>query len=161
MEYKITTGGHIQIIDSDQAIWIAPNQDVPEKYKSQIESDPLYSEYRTQENIDAYEQVIAQINPREEEQLEAWRRSASLSRRRFKIGEATYKHNGTPLVELIEALLAGLPEPDKTIAGIAYRETAQFDRLDPFIVQFSQALGMTDEEVDGFFQYCLDEGWNA
>ena len=95
-----------------------------------------------------------------EYEVEKWRKSASLSRRRFKIGEALYTHNGSPLVELIEALLAGLPEPDKTIAGIAYRESAQFDRLDPFIVQFSQALGMSEEETDEFFRYCHNEEWN-
>jgi hypothetical protein len=88
-----------------------------------------------------------------------WRQTASLSRRRFKIGEALYEVNGTPLVELIEALLAGLPEPHKTVASIAYAESGQFDRLDPFVLQFSQALGMSDEQTDAFFQYCLDEAW--
>ena len=96
-----------------------------------------------------------------EYEVEKWRSTASLSRRRFKIGEALYQVNGTPLVELIEALLVGLPEPDKTIAGIAYRESAQFDRIDPFIVQFSQALGMSEEQVDDFFQFCLEEAWNV
>ena len=89
-----------------------------------------------------------------------WRKSASLSRRRFKIGEALYTHNGTPLVELIEALLAGLPEPQKTVATIAYNESGRFDRLDQFVVDFSQALGMSEEQVDEFFRFCIDEEWN-
>ena len=109
-----------------------------------------------QADIDA---EIARLESPEYE-VEKWRETASLSRRRFKIGEALYQVNGTPLVELIEALLAGLPEPDKTIAGIAYRESAQFDRLDPFILQFSQALGMSEEQTDEFFRFCLEEQWN-
>ena len=92
--------------------------------------------------------------------IEQWRKSASLSRRRFKIGEALYQVNGTPLVELIEALLAGLPEPTKTVATIAYNESGSFDRLDPFILQFSQALGMSEEETDDFFKFCMNEEWN-
>ncbi len=88
-----------------------------------------------------------------------WRKSASLSRRQFKVGEALYEVNGTPLVEQIEALLAGLPEPDKTIANISYNESNTFDRLDSFVVQFGQALGMTDEEVDDFFEWAEEEKW--
>ena len=97
----------------------------------------------------------------ESELLEQWRKSASLSRRRFKIGEALYQVNGAPLVELIEALLAGLPEPQKTVATISYEHTGNFDRLDPFILQFSQALGMSEEETDEFFQFCLEEAWSV
>jgi hypothetical protein len=95
----------------------------------------------------------------EEVELAQWRQSATLSRRRFKIGEAVYKVNGTPLVELIEALLVGLPEPQKTIASISYNESNSFDRLDAFVVQFGQALEMSEEEVDDFFQFCINEGW--
>ena len=96
-----------------------------------------------------------------EYEVEKWRSTATLSRRRFKIGEALYQVNGTPLVELIEALLAGLPEPQKTVATISYEHTGNFDRLDPFILQFSQALGMSEEQVDDFFQFCLEEAWNV
>jgi len=95
----------------------------------------------------------------EEVELAQWRQSATLSRRRFKIGEAVYKVNGTPLVELIEALLVGLPEPQKTIASISYNESNSFDRLDAFVVQFGQALEMSEEEVDDFFKFCINEGW--
>ena len=96
-----------------------------------------------------------------EMEVSLWRSTASLSRRRFKIGEALYTHNGTPLVELIEALLAGLPEPQKTVATISYEHTGNFDRLDQFVVDFSQALGMSEEQVDDFFQFCLEEAWNV
>jgi hypothetical protein len=92
-------------------------------------------------------------------ELIQWRQSTSLSSRKFKIGEAIYKVNGTPLVELIEALLAGLPEPQKTVASISYNESNSFDRLDAFVVQFGQALEMSEEEVDDFFQFCIDEAW--
>ena len=105
------------------------------------------------------EYTIDFFEAKEQEIVESWRKSASLSRRRFKIGEALYQVNGTPLVELIEALLAGLPEPQKTVATIAYNESGRFDRLDPFVLQFSQALEMSEEEVDEFFRYCIEEEW--
>ncbi len=92
-------------------------------------------------------------------ELTQWRQSTSLSRRKFKVGEALYEVNGTPLMQLIEALLAGLSEPDKTIASISYNESNSFDRLDAFVVQFGEALGMSEEEVDDFFQFCIDEDW--
>lgn len=110
----------------------------------------------TQTEIDA---EIAYLESPEYE-VEKWRETASLSRRRFKIGEALYQVNGTPLVQLIEALLAGLPEPTKTVATISYEQSANFDRLDPFILQFSGALGMSEEETDAFFHYCINEEWN-
>ncbi len=97
--------------------------------------------------------------PNEELATMWWRQSASLSRRKFKIGEAVYKVNGTPLVQLIEALLSELSEPDKTIANISYNESNSFDRLDAFVVQFGEALGMTDEEVDNFFKWAEEEKW--
>lgn len=91
-------------------------------------------------------------------QLE-WRKSASLSRRRFKIGEAIYQVNGAPLKDSIATLLEGLSEPQKTVATIAYQESGQFDRMDDFVVQFSSELGMTEEETDEFFRFCINEGW--
>lgn len=105
-----------------------------------------------------FENLVTELS--EAEQLEQWRQSASLSRRRFKIGEALYLVDGTPLVQLIEALLAGLPEPTKTVATISYEQSGNFDRLDPFILQFSGALGMSEEETDAFFHYCINEEWN-
>ena len=160
MTYRITQNGHIEIKEGNHRSVIAPNQGVPEAYKDQIEADPDFAKYRTQENADAYEAQLLADQPSEAEQLEAWRKSASLSRRRFKIGEALYQVNGTPLVELIEALLAGLPEPQKTVATISYEHTGNFDRLDQFVVDFSQALGMSEEQTDEFFQFCIDEAWN-
>jgi hypothetical protein len=94
-----------------------------------------------------------------DKELTDWRQSTSLSRRKFKIGEAVYKVNGNSLVEQIEALLAELPEPQKTVASISYNESNSFDRLDAFVVQFGEALEMSEEEVDEFFQFCIDEAW--
>jgi hypothetical protein len=161
--HRILPTGHIELreVKEDGTFHrsvIAPNQPL-EKYNDIIEADSDYAKYRTPENADAYEQALIADQPTEEERLEQWRQTASLSRRKFKIGEAVYKVNGTPLVELIEALLAGLPEPQKTVASISYNESNSFDRLDAFVVQFGQALEMSEEEVDKFFQFCIDEAW--
>ena len=163
MRYKIKKDGHIIITEAIDGVnhrnVITPNQPL-EKHNDIIEVDEDFAKYRTAENATAYEAQLIADRPTAEEALEAWRQSASLSRRRFKIGEALYQVNGTPLVELIEALLAGLTEPQKTVATIAYNESGRFDRLDPFVLQFSQALGMSEEEVDEFFRYCQNEDWN-
>ena len=166
IDIDIQESGHIIIDDFSKSeiphrTYVRPNQPIPVEYQVEIEADPDFAKYRTQENADAYEAQLLADQPSEAEQLEAWRSTASLSRRRFKIGEALYQVNGTPLVELIEALLAGLPEPQKTVATIAYNESGRFDRLDQFVVDFGSALGMTDEQVDDFFRYCLEEAWNA
>jgi hypothetical protein len=161
-KHRIKPTGHIELreVKEDGTFHrsvIAPNEPL-EKYNDIIEADKNWK-YRTPENAEAYEASLVADQPSEEEVLEQWRKSASLSRRKFKIGEAVYKVNGTPLVELIEALLAGLPEPQKTVASISYNESNSFDRLDAFVVQFGQALEMSEEEVDDFFQFCIDEAW--
>jgi hypothetical protein len=157
----------------DNLSWGWKIGDQEKEYSGVLESD---QDYLSADNINAEGEVTLEVwaenaGIRYEDEItytykdvhqliiEEWRQTASLSRRRFKIGEALYEVNGTPLVELIEALLAGLPEPHKTVASIAYAESGQFDRLDPFVLQFSQALGMSDEDTDAFFQYCLDETW--
>ena len=114
----------------------------------------------TEQEINSEIEFLKSDDYQKQQLVESWRKSASLSRRRFKIGEALYQVNGTPLVQLIEALLAGLPEPNKTVATIAYNESGRFDRLDQFVVDFSQALGMIEEQTDEFFRFCLEEQWN-
>lgn len=88
-----------------------------------------------------------------------WRETATISRRRFKIGEALYKVNGVPLKHLIAQLLNHVEEPERTIATIAYEESGSFDRLDPFVVKFGKALNMSDRELDEFFIFCISEAW--
>jgi hypothetical protein len=159
--HRILESGHIELREETENGFhrsvIAPNQPLT-KYNDIIEADENWK-YRTPENAEAYEASLVADQPSEEEVLEQWRQSASLSRRKFKIGEAVYKVNGTPLVQLIEALLSGLPEPQKTIASISYNESNSFDRLDAFVVQFGEALEMSEGEVDDFFQFCIDEAW--
>ena len=163
LKHTIKNTGHIELCEEkDDGTYhrsvITPNKPL-EKYKEQIESDTDFKRYRTQENSDAYEEKLASEVLTEEEKLQNWRRSASLSRRIFKIGEALYKVNGAPLKDSISTLLDGLSEPQKTVATIAYKESGQFDRMDDFVVQFSNALGMKEEETDDFFRFCLNEEW--
>ncbi len=163
IDYKILESGHIELreVMEDGGFHrsvIAPNQPLT-KYNEIIEADENWSKFRTQANADVYEQALIADEPTEEERLEQWRQSASLSRRQFKVGEALYEVNGTPLEQLIKTLLAGLPEPQKTIATKEYESAGSFDRLNPFVLQFSTALGMSEEELDDFFQFCIDEAW--
>lgn len=89
-----------------------------------------------------------------------WRKNTSLTRKQFKIGEATYKINNTTLKEQIEATLETLPEPQKTIAKITYKESTEFERQDQFIQQIIRTRQISEEEMDNFFRYCLEEKWN-
>lgn len=110
----------------------------------------------TKAEIDAEIAYLESVEYKSEQR----RKSISISRRLFKIGETLYEINGIPLINLIQSLLESLPEPMKTIASISYKESTEFDRTHQFVLQFSAALGMSDEEVDEFFDYCLEERWN-
>lgn len=162
-QHKIKRTGHIELREEKEdgtlhRSVILPNQGLT-KYNDIIEVDPDFEKYRTQENANAYETKLSSEELTEEEKLQQWRKSVSLSRRRFKIGEALYQVNDAPLKDSIATLLDELSEPQKTVATIAYKESGQFDRLDDFVVQFSTELGMTEEEADNFFRFCINEEW--
>lgn len=77
MEYsthEIKTDGHIAVREVDEdgrhhRYVITPNEPV-EKYNDQIEADPDFDKYRTQENAYAYEQRLKEAEPTEEERAE-------------------------------------------------------------------------------------------
>lgn len=90
---------------------------------------------------------------------ELWRSSTSLSRRKFKIGISLYEIEGETLKTKIESALESLPEPHKTIAKVSYEDGTEFDRMDEMVVMLSQEIGLSDEEVDDFFEWAMNEGW--
>jgi hypothetical protein len=68
--HKITNRGFIHVLENKEGMnhryVIKPNQSI-EKYKSEIEADPDFEKYRTQENADAYEQQLKELEPTPEE----------------------------------------------------------------------------------------------
>ncbi len=129
-------------------------------------SDFLIKHFQITENLErSDEELVEEAENSQEFQdfkseiLPQWRNSTTLSRRRFKVGEEFFLVDGVPLRDRIETLLNQLEGNEKKIATIEYEQATEFDRMNDFVVQFGQALDMTDEEVDEFFQYCIDEGW--
>lgn len=88
-----------------------------------------------------------------------WRKSASLSRRRFKIGISLYEIDGESLKTKIEGALESLTEPHKTIAKVSYEDGTEFDRTDDMTVLLAQEIGLTDQQVDDFFEWAMNEEW--
>ena len=83
MEYsthRITRTGHIELREIKDGVYhrsvIAPNQQIPEEYKEQIEADENFSKYRTKENAEAYEAQLRELEPSKEEIKEQKKRQA-------------------------------------------------------------------------------------
>ena len=74
MTFRILKTGHIQLREQTENGFhrsvIAPNESIPTKYQAEIESDPNFAKYRTQENADAYEQSLIP-EPKTKAELEA------------------------------------------------------------------------------------------
>lgn len=51
----------------------------------------------------------------------------------------------------IDAAIAALPDPDKTIAYNAWEYGNTTSRLSPFVLGVQQVLGLTDQQVDDIF----------
>ena len=79
LDHKIKKTGHIAILEVSEngllRTLIRPNQPI-EKYKEEIESDPDFDKYRTQENADAYEARLRELEPSKEELKEQKKRQA-------------------------------------------------------------------------------------
>ena len=77
--HRITKAGHIELREETEGQFhrsvIAPNQQLT-KYNEIIESDPDFEKYRTQENADAYEAKLKQLEPSKEEIKEQKKRQA-------------------------------------------------------------------------------------
>ena len=67
MDIKITKEGYVKIQTDSEGRMIYPNQPIPQKYKEQIESDPDFEKYRTQENAETYEAQLRELEPSKEE----------------------------------------------------------------------------------------------
>jgi len=95
----------------------------------------------------------------EQEKVESKRDSMKLSRRKFKIGISLYDIDGETLKTKIEGALESLTEPHKTIAQVSYEDGTQFDRTDEMVQLLAQEIGLTEEQVDDFYEWAMNEGW--
>ncbi len=95
----------------------------------------------------------------EEVELAQWRKTATLSRRKFMLGIKFYSHGEQTLEQSINGLLETLEEPTKTIVKTSLDQSTHFDRLDQDLITISQALELTPEQVDNFFKWAEEEKW--
>lgn len=51
----------------------------------------------------------------------------------------------------IEAYINSMPEPNKTLVGIEFRESNEFQRNNPLLNQMAPLLGLTASQVDDLF----------
>jgi hypothetical protein len=56
--------------------------------------------------------------------------------------------NGAGLLEQIPALIAALPEPQRTTAQIEWEFSSDYQRDHPLVTQLGAALGMTSADMD-------------
>ena len=147
--HRILKSGHIELREvTDSGGFhrsvIAPNQPI-EKYQAEIESDPNFAKYRTQENAEAYEAQLLADQPSEAELLEQWRNS-------FKV--ATYKLE----IELEER---GLMETVQTIIDQSPKSVRIGWNKSPTVRRMSQTvlglashpeIALTAEQLDDIFK---------
>lgn len=90
-------------------------------------------------SIDVIDEEIAEIQPViSDEEILTWRLRAVCELLGLK--------------PQIDAAIAALPEPDRTVAYNAWEYGNTTSRLSPFVLGVQQALGLTDQQVDGIFE---------
>lgn len=54
-------------------------------------------------------------------------------------------------LETIETFISTLPEPQKTLVNIEWKESNEFQRDNPILNQMASLMGMTTSEIDSLF----------
>lgn len=55
---------------------------------------------------------------------------------------------GAGILIAVEGLIAGLPEPQRTMAGIEWEFSLTYERAHPLVIQLGASLGLTSQELD-------------
>ena len=92
-------------------------------------------------------------------EIEQWRSTASLTRRKFMLGIKFYPHADGTLEDAINALRESLPEPQKTIIETSLDESTTFERNDQDLIAMATSIGMPPEQVDEFYEWAENEEW--
>jgi hypothetical protein len=72
----------------------------------------------------------------------------SMRKARLALFNAGYLHS-------VQDAIDQLPEPDRTVANINWEYASEVHRLSPWVTQLTQALGMTEAQVDDLFAQAL------
>lgn len=83
----------------------------------------------------------------EQDALDAFREGAVVSMRQARLALLE-----VGLLSQIDDTIAALPEPDKSTATIEWEYAATVERLSPWVISLTAALGMTPEQVDDLFR---------
>lgn len=140
------------IVELEEIVQPIPQVDATQKATPQIT-------VTAEQYIHGY--LIEEKTPQEQLQdVEAWRQSLIATRKQFNLALAFYPYGEGVLKDAIDALVASLSEPMKTVIEITLDGSTIFRRVDENLIQLSAALQMSPEEVDDFFMYAIEEGWN-
>lgn len=79
--------------------------------------------------------------------------AAALANQRSQLKPITARQlrlwlHGAGLLDQIPALIAALPEPQRTTAQIEWEFSSEYDRTHPLAIQLGTALGMTSADLD-------------
>ena len=83
----------------------------------------------------------------EQDAIDAFRQGAVVSMRQARL--ALFDAG---LLTQIDETIASLPKPDKSTATIEWEYAATVERLSPWVINLTAALGMTPEQVDDLFR---------
>lgn len=98
---------------------------------SALDGDPLPDESQITAAIAAAAAASARsrLNPISARQLRLWL-------------------HGAGLLDEVPALIAAMPEPQRTTAQIEWEFSSEYERSHPLVVQLGTALGMTAQDLD-------------
>lgn len=125
-------------------------EQVPEGKKA------IKSEIVIENNIAIQKYETRDLTP---EELNDNRKTLNATRIQFHLGLKFYEWNGSKLLDQVNVVVNSLPEPHKTIAQTKLDEANEYKRLDGMLIQLAQAMGMTDKDIDDFFNFCINESW--
>lgn len=96
---------------------------------SAVDGQPLPSAEQIEQLLASSVQTSRPLAPITARQLRLWLAGAGI------LGE-------------VEGLIAGLPEPQRTMAGIEWEFSISYERNHPLVIQLGTALGMTSQDLD-------------
>ena len=99
----------------------------------------------------------------EEVELAQWRKSTTLSRRKFILGYKRYVFNGKTVKQAIEDKFEEMAETHSDMIEIfqdSLDASTHFDRIHQDVITMATLIGMSETDLDAFYVWCENEEWN-
>ena len=99
-------------------------------------------------------------------EIEQWRKTAILTRRKFMLAYKRYPWGVGTLKQAIDSLITTLlessDEAEKEMGQVmeeSLAETTEFTRTHPDVIEMATAIGMSPEQIDEFYKWAENEQW--